>query len=96
MLVGEQPGDEEDKQGKPFVEPAGKLLDRALREAHIDRGTVYVTNAVKHFMGYLPDVLAAYHPSCLLRILDERDRAEAYAQFVAGLAQAAAHLKGYR
>jgi uracil-DNA glycosylase len=49
MLVGEQPGDQEDKAGRPFVGPAGKLLDRALDEAGIDRRTVYVTNAVKHF-----------------------------------------------
>jgi len=49
MLVGEQPGDQEDLQGKPFVGPAGKLLERALDEAGIDRRKVYVTNAVKHF-----------------------------------------------
>ncbi|WP_280849973.1 MULTISPECIES: UdgX family uracil-DNA binding protein [unclassified Streptomyces] len=49
MLVGEQPGDQEDRQGKPFVGPAGKLLDRALTEAGIDPAHAYVTNAVKHF-----------------------------------------------
>jgi len=49
MMIGEQPGDQEDKQGRPFVGPAGKLLDKALEEAAIDRGEVYVTNAVKHF-----------------------------------------------
>ena len=49
MLVGEQPGDQEDKQGKPFVGPAGRILDEALELAGIDRGTTYVTNAVKHF-----------------------------------------------
>ncbi|MFE6361813.1 UdgX family uracil-DNA binding protein [Streptomyces sp. NPDC057806] len=49
MLVGEQPGDQEDRQGKPFVGPAGKLLDRALAEAGIDPDDTYVTNAVKHF-----------------------------------------------
>src|SRR3954447_14135680 len=49
VLVGEQPGDQEDLAGAPFVGPAGKLLDRALDEAGIDRGTTYVTNAVKHF-----------------------------------------------
>jgi len=48
-LVGEQPGDQEDKQGHPFVGPAGRVLDRALAEAGIDRADVYVTNAVKHF-----------------------------------------------
>jgi DNA polymerase len=49
MLVGEQPGDREDLAGKPFVGPAGKLLDRALAEAGLERSGVYVTNAVKHF-----------------------------------------------
>jgi DNA polymerase len=49
MLVGEQPGDKEDLAGSPFVGPAGKLLDRALDEAGIDRRKVYVTNVVKHF-----------------------------------------------
>jgi uracil-DNA glycosylase family protein len=49
MLVGEQPGDVEDKQGRIFVGPAGRLLDQALVEAGIDRGDVYLTNAVKHF-----------------------------------------------
>jgi DNA polymerase len=49
MLVGEQPGDQEDLQGRPFVGPAGRLLDRALEEAGIDRAAVYVTNVVKHF-----------------------------------------------
>jgi DNA polymerase len=49
MMIGEQPGDQEDKQGRPFVGPAGKLLDRCLEEAEIDRRKVYVTNTVKHF-----------------------------------------------
>jgi len=49
MLVGEQPGNQEDLEGKPFVGPAGKLLDAALEEAGIDRKKVFVTNAVKHF-----------------------------------------------
>jgi uracil-DNA glycosylase len=49
MLVGEQPGDQEDLSGHPFVGPAGKMLDRALDEAGIDRRAVYVTNVVKHF-----------------------------------------------
>ena len=48
-LVGEQPGDQEDRQGIPFVGPAGRLLQKALDEAGIERGDVYVTNAVKHF-----------------------------------------------
>jgi len=49
VFIGEQPGDQEDIQGKPFVGPAGRMLDRALEEAGIDRKRVYVTNAVKHF-----------------------------------------------
>jgi len=49
MLIGEQPGDQEDIQGRPFVGPAGRILDKALEEAGIDRNEVYVTNAVKHF-----------------------------------------------
>jgi uracil-DNA glycosylase family protein len=49
MLVGEQPGDREDLEGKPFVGPAGRLLDTALEQAGIDRSRVYVTNVVKHF-----------------------------------------------
>jgi DNA polymerase len=49
MLVGEQPGDKEDLAGQPFVGPAGQMLDRALKEAGIDRSKIYVTNAVKHF-----------------------------------------------
>lgn len=49
MLVGEQPGDQEDRAGAPFVGPAGRLLDKALAAAEIDRRSVYVTNAVKHF-----------------------------------------------
>jgi uracil-DNA glycosylase family protein len=49
MVIGEQPGDQEDLQGKPFVGPAGALLDNALQEAGVDRKDVYVTNAVKHF-----------------------------------------------
>ena|SRR5256884_1072422 len=49
MFVGEQPGDQEDRAGKPFVGPAGRLLDDALEAAGIDRSTTYVTNAVKHF-----------------------------------------------
>jgi uracil-DNA glycosylase family protein len=49
MFVGEQPGDQEDLQGRPFVGPAGQLLDRAMEEAGIDRSFAYVTNVVKHF-----------------------------------------------
>lgn len=49
MLLGEQPGDQEDLSGKPFIGPAGQILNRALEEAGIDRNAVYVTNTVKHF-----------------------------------------------
>jgi uracil-DNA glycosylase family protein len=49
MMIGEQPGDREDKEGRPFVGPAGQLLDQCLEEAGIDRHDVYVTNTVKHF-----------------------------------------------
>jgi uracil-DNA glycosylase family protein len=49
MMVGEQPGDQEDRAGRPFVGPAGRILDQALAEAGIDRAEVYVTNVVKHF-----------------------------------------------
>jgi uracil-DNA glycosylase len=55
MLVGEQPGDQEDKAGAPFVGPAGRLLDKALLAASVDRDRVYVTNAVKHFKFTLPE-----------------------------------------
>lgn len=55
VLVGEQPGDQEDRQGRPFVGPAGQVLTRALDEAGIDPTETYITNAVKHFkFGYLP------------------------------------------
>jgi uracil-DNA glycosylase len=49
VAVGEQPGDSEDRQGRPFVGPAGRILDKALAQAGLDRSTVYLTNAVKHF-----------------------------------------------
>ena len=49
MMVGEQPGDKEDQEGKPFVGPAGRMLDRAIAEAGLDRRKIFVTNAVKHF-----------------------------------------------
>src|SRR5581483_7644904 len=49
VLVGEQPGDIEDRRGEPFVGPAGKLLDRAIGEAGLDPGQIYTTNVVKHF-----------------------------------------------
>jgi hypothetical protein len=63
LLVGEQPGDVEDRQGHPFVGPAGRILDQGLAEAGIDRRQVYVTNAVKHFKweprGKLPPLVPA-------------------------------------
>jgi DNA polymerase len=73
MLVGEQPGDQEDTTGEPFVGPAGRLLDEALEAAHIDRSSTYLTNAVKHFRHHAvgkrrihdkPDVgnIVACHP----------------------------------
>jgi uracil-DNA glycosylase family protein len=49
MMIGEQPGDQEDIQGKPFVGPAGRLLDKAIHDAKLDRAAIFVTNAVKHF-----------------------------------------------
>lgn len=69
MLVGEQPGDREDIAGEPFVGPAGRLLDEALATAGIDRATVYVTNAVKHFMWRRA-------PSGKRRLHQKPDRAE--------------------
>jgi uracil-DNA glycosylase len=55
LVLGEQPGDKEDREGEPFVGPAGRLLDRAMDEAGIDRSLVYLTNAVKHFKFTLPE-----------------------------------------
>jgi DNA polymerase len=158
MLVGEQPGDKEDLAGKPFVGPAGQMLDRALDEAGIDRKKVYVTNAVKHFKfvprgkirlhqkpntteikacrpwyeheravvkpalvvamgataaqsvfgkitpinknrGHLIDLhdgaqaLVTVHPSYLLRLPDQDDRAREYQRFVDDLKIAGSHLR---
>src|SRR4051812_49846908 len=60
VFVGEQPGDQEDRKGEPFVGPAGRLLDKALADAGIERRDVYITNAVKHFLTQdVSDVLAA-------------------------------------
>ena len=61
MLVGEQPGDQEDRQNRPFVGPAGKVLDDALAEADLDRAELYVTNAVKHFK-FVPAGQASHPP----------------------------------
>ena len=157
MLVGEQPGDMEDREGHPFIGPAGRILDAGLEEAGIDRKRVYVTNAVKHFkweprgkrrlhktpaqreieacfqwlegeiaavrpalivaLGAtaakallgprfritqqrgqvqsregLPDVLATYHPSFLLRVKDRPEGDEIHGQFVDDLRTAAQYL----
>jgi len=67
MFIGEQPGDAEDKQGEPFVGPAGRLLDEALEAAGIDRTSVYVTNAVKHFK---------WRPKGKRRVHEKPDRTE--------------------
>jgi uracil-DNA glycosylase len=150
MLVGEQPGDEEDKKGLPFVGPAGRLLDRALEAAGVNRAHIYITNAVKHFKWQLrgkrrlhktpaqreieachqwlegeiravaphvivalgataakaligpqfkvsvqrgrfvesplaPYVFATFHPSALLRLRDEEEKAAAFGQLVKDL-----------
>lgn len=157
MLVGEQPGDQEDREGHPFVGPAGRILDAALEEAGIDRRRLFVTNAVKHFkweprgkrrlhktpaqreidacyqwlegeiaavkpalivaLGAtaakallgprfritqqrgqiqsregLPDVIATYHPSFLLRVKDRPGGEEIHRQFVDDLRTAARYL----
>jgi uracil-DNA glycosylase len=157
MLVGEQPGDVEDREGHPFVGPAGRILDQALEEAGIPRSALFITNAVKHFkweprgkrrihkspaqreieacyqwlesemetvkprvivaLGAtaakvllgprfritqqrgdvqaregLPDVIATWHPSYLLRLKDRPGGDEAYKQFVADLKTAAQYL----
>jgi DNA polymerase len=157
MFVGEQPGDQEDRAGHPFVGPAGRILDEGLAEAGIDRGKVYVTNAVKHFkweprgkrrlhktpaqreieacyqwlegeiqsvkprlivaLGAtaakallgprfritqqrgqvqsregLPDVLATYHPSFLLRVKGRPEGDDIHRQFVDDLRTAAQYL----
>ena len=157
LLVGEQPGDQEDREGHPFVGPAGRLLDQGLAEAGIDRAKLYVTNAVKHFKweprgkrrihktpaqreidachqwlqgeieavkpalivalgataakallgprfritqqrgqvqrrAGLPDVLATYHPSFLLRVKARPEGEEIHRQFVHDLRIAAGYL----
>ena len=90
MLVGEQPGDYEDVAGKPFVGPAGKIMNRALEEAGIDRSQVYVTNAVKHFKWEPRGKRRIHrkpnsHPSSLLRQPDEESREREYKHFVSDL-----------
>ena len=81
MLVGEQPGDQEDRQGRPFVGPAGQLLDRALAELGWPRDALYVTNAVKHFKfemrgkRRMHKTPGAARGRCLPALARERDRA---------------------
>jgi DNA polymerase len=70
MLVGEQPGDQEDRQGRPFVGPAGRELDRVLEEVGLERSQIYVTNAVKHFK---------FHRAGKRRIHDKPGRGEVVA-----------------
>ena len=107
VLIGEQPGDMEDRQGKPFVGPAGRLLDRALGDAGISHDRAYLTNAVKHFRWrpapgggkrriHQPDgdeltVVPTVHPSSVIRVQGS-ERDEAYAGFVKDLQAAAALL----
>ena len=64
MFVGEQPGDQEDREGAPFVGPAGRVLDEVLALAGIDRGSVYMTNAVKHFKWQLRGKRRIHARSC--------------------------------
>src|SRR5436190_87568 len=94
MLVGEQPGDREDLAGKPFVGPAGRLLDEALAEAGIDREEVYVTNIGKHFRWVMrergklmksdlaPQIMATVHPSSVLRAPDDAARHQEKMRFI--------------
>ena len=101
MLVGEQPGDSEDREGRPFIGPAGRILDQALRDAGIDRADTYITNAVKHFkweprgkrrLHKTPAQREIDQPSYLLPLKDRPGGEEAYAQFVADLRVAAARV----
>jgi uracil-DNA glycosylase family protein len=91
MLVGEQPGDQEDRQGRPFVGPAGQLLDHALAEAGLPREQLFVSNAVKHFKfeprGKRRIHKSPLHPSALLRVLPA-DREAAIGLFVQDLRKA--------
>jgi uracil-DNA glycosylase len=93
MFVGEQPGDREDIEGKPFVGPAGRLLDEALEEAGIDRRGVYVTNAVKHFKWKPQGTRRLHHPSSILRAPDDETRELEMRAFVRDLKRIAAHLQ---
>lgn len=97
MLVGEQPGDKEDLAGKPFIGPAGRMLDRALQDAGIAREETFVTTIGKARGKGLSledgtKLFITVHPSSLLRIENEDDKRTAYRQFVADLRRAAAAL----
>ena len=83
LFVGEQPGDREDIAGRPFVGPAGRVLDEALDAAGIDRRTVYLTT---------PRVMATVHPSSIIRITDSEGRRAEMERFVEDLRVAASHL----
>jgi len=86
LLLGEEPGDQEDRKGKPFVGPAGRLLDRALAEAGIDRADAYVTNAVKHFKFTRPEGgKRRIHQKPDAKELRANDRDAAYAGLVTDL-----------
>ncbi|UZE47695.1 UdgX family uracil-DNA binding protein [Rhodopseudomonas sp. P2A-2r] len=96
MMVGEQPGDKEDLAGKPFVGPAGQMLDRALQEAGIDRGKVYVTNAVKHFKFVLRGKFRLHQKPSAAEIKAcrpwyEREKAAVKPELVVAMGATAAH-----
>ena len=97
VLVGEQPGDQEDKQGRPFVGPAGEVLNRALELAELDRESLYVTNAVKHF-GYASEGGQRIHESPDRYITEickpwlDAELAEISAQIVVGLGRTASQV----
>jgi uracil-DNA glycosylase len=95
VLVGEQPGNEEDLAGHPFVGPAGRLLDRALAEAGIDRRCVHVTNAVKNFKWKARGkrVMATAHPSSILRAPDDEWRRAERERLIEDLARLAEALR---
>ena len=87
LLVGEQPGDVEDRAGHPFVGPAGRLLDESLVAAGIDRRRVWLTNAVKHFKweAHGKRRMATVHPAAILRAPDGETRRRETARFVEDL-----------
>jgi len=96
MMIGEQPGLQEDQLGLPFVGPSGGALDRALAESGLDRARLYLTNTVKHFKfeqrgwsvaGVAAGImgLATWHPSAILRAPDKQRREELYRQLVQDL-----------